>query len=116
VYPATPEIPNPKFQIPPLPAEIPTTKSQIAKAEVGRHRSEVGFRFWIWCLGFPWSLELGIWDLGFPFALGERLRSWMKLSMHGFQPLLVDVRINLGRRNVRVPEHFLDDPQIGAVT
>jgi hypothetical protein len=39
----------------------------------------------------------------------------MKLPVHGLQPLLVHVRVNLRRRNVRVPEHFLDDPEIGAV-
>ena len=36
--------------------------------------------------------------------------------MHRLEPLLVDVRVNLRRRNVGVPEHFLDDSQIGAVT
>lgn len=32
-----------------------------------------------------------------------------------FDATLIDVGIDLGRRNVRVPEHFLDDAQIGAV-
>ena len=40
----------------------------------------------------------------------------MELPMDGLQPLLIDVRVNLCRRNIGVPEHFLDDPQIGAVT
>ena len=39
----------------------------------------------------------------------------MKLVVHRFQPLLIDMRINLGRRNIGVPKHFLDDAQIGAV-
>ncbi len=39
----------------------------------------------------------------------------MKLPMHSFKPLLVDMRVNLRRGNVRVPEHFLYDPQIGSV-
>ena len=40
----------------------------------------------------------------------------MELVMHGFQPLLVDMRIRpRSRRNIGMPEHFLDDAQIGAV-
>ena len=39
----------------------------------------------------------------------------MKLAMHGFQSLLIDVCINLRRRNVGVTKHFLDDTQIGTV-
>ena len=35
--------------------------------------------------------------------------------MYGFEPLLIHVCIDLRRRNVRVAEHFLDDPQVGAV-
>ena len=35
--------------------------------------------------------------------------------MHCFQALLIDVGINLGRRNVGVAEHFLNDAQVGAV-
>ena len=40
----------------------------------------------------------------------------MELSMYGFEPLLIDVGINLGRGNVGVAEHFLDNAQVGAVT
>jgi hypothetical protein len=40
----------------------------------------------------------------------------MKLSMDGFQPLLIDVRVNLRRGNICVPEHFLDDAQVSAVS
>src|SRR2546423_10551260 len=43
------------------------------------------------------------------------LRPWMELSMDRFQTLLIDMRVNLRRRNVGVSEHFLNDPQIGAV-
>ena len=39
----------------------------------------------------------------------------MKLSMHGFQPLLIDMCIDLRCRDVRVAEHFLDDAQIRAI-
>ena len=39
----------------------------------------------------------------------------MKSSMHCLQPLLVDVRINLRRRDVDVPKHLLNDAQIGAI-
>ena len=35
--------------------------------------------------------------------------------MHRFQTLLIDVRVNLGRRNVGVAEHLLNDPQVRAV-
>src|SRR6202011_518051 len=41
--------------------------------------------------------------------------SRMKLSMDRFQPLLVDMGIHLRGRDIRVPEHFLDDSQIGPV-
>ncbi len=40
----------------------------------------------------------------------------MKLSMDGFKSLLIDVRVDLRRRNIRVPEHFLDDAQVGAIS
>jgi hypothetical protein len=39
----------------------------------------------------------------------------MKLSMHSFKPLLIDMRVNLRCRNIRVAEHFLDNAQIGAI-
>ena len=39
----------------------------------------------------------------------------VKLPVHSFEPLLVDVGVNLRRRNVSVAQHFLDDPQIRAV-
>ena len=35
--------------------------------------------------------------------------------MHSFKPLLDDVRVHLRRRNIGVPEHFLNDPQVGAI-
>ena len=44
------------------------------------------------------------------------LRAGVKLSMDGFQPLLIDMGIYLRCRNIRVPEHFLDDAQVGAVS
>ena len=39
----------------------------------------------------------------------------MKLPMHRLEPLLIDMGVNLRRRNVGVPKHFLNDPQIGPV-
>ena len=39
----------------------------------------------------------------------------MKLPMYSFEPLLINVRVNLRRRNIGVAEHFLDDAQVGAV-
>jgi hypothetical protein len=39
----------------------------------------------------------------------------MKLSMHGFQPLLVDVRVYLRGGNISVAEHFLYDSQVRSV-
>lgn len=35
--------------------------------------------------------------------------------MHSFKPLLINVRIDLRGGNIGVAQHFLDDPQIGAV-
>ena len=32
--------------------------------------------------------------------------------MHRLEPLLIDVRINLGRRNIRMPQQLLDDAQV----
>jgi len=39
----------------------------------------------------------------------------MELSMDGFESLLIDVGVNLGRGNIGVAKHFLDNAQIGAV-
>ena len=39
----------------------------------------------------------------------------MKLPMHGFKPLLIDMRIDLRGGNIGVAQHFLDDPQVRAV-
>ena len=44
------------------------------------------------------------------------LRAGVKLSMDGFQPLLIDMGIYLRCRNIRVPEHFLDDAEVGAIS
>ncbi len=44
------------------------------------------------------------------------LRAWVKLSMYGFQPLLIDVCIHLRCRDIRVSEHFLDYAQVGAIS
>ena len=44
------------------------------------------------------------------------LRAGVKLSMNRFQPLLIDVRIHLRCRDIRVPEHFLDDAEVGAIS
>ena len=39
----------------------------------------------------------------------------MKLPVHGFETLLIDMRVNLGCRNIRMPKHFLNDAQICAI-
>src|SRR5205085_1885884 len=39
------------------------------------------------------------------------LRTRMKSSMHGFETLLIYVRVNLCGRDVRVAQHFLNDPE-----
>ena len=39
----------------------------------------------------------------------------MKLPMHSFEPLLIDMCVNLRRRNVGMAQHLLDNAQIGAV-
>ena len=40
----------------------------------------------------------------------------MELSMYRFEPLLIDVGVNLRCGDIGVAEHVLDDAQIGAVT
>ena len=40
----------------------------------------------------------------------------VKLPMHRFQPLLIDMSIHLRCRNIRVPQHFLDDAEVGAIS
>jgi hypothetical protein len=45
----------------------------------------------------------------------ESSRSRMKLPMHSLKPLLIDMRINLRGRNIRVAKHFLNNAQIGAI-
>ena len=36
--------------------------------------------------------------------------------MHSFKPLLIDMRVNLRCRNIRVAEHFLNYAQVGAIS
>ena len=43
------------------------------------------------------------------------LGAWMKLPMDGLQSLLIDVRVNLRRRNVGMAEHLLNDPKVCAI-
>ena len=43
------------------------------------------------------------------------LRARMKLAMHSLKSLLIDMRVNLCRRYVRVAQHLLDDSKICAV-
>ena len=50
-----------------------------------------------------------------PVCSFHTLCARMKLAMHSLEPLLIDMGIDLGRRYVGVAQHFLDDPQIGAV-
>lgn len=39
----------------------------------------------------------------------------MKFMVYCLQPLLIDMGVNLSGRDISMPEHFLDDAQIGAV-
>lgn len=39
----------------------------------------------------------------------------MKFLMNGQEPLLIHMSVNLRRADVRMPQHLLNDPQIGAV-
>ena len=43
------------------------------------------------------------------------LRAWMKLAMHRLEALLIDMGIDLCRRNVGVAQHLLNDSKIRAV-
>ena len=40
----------------------------------------------------------------------------MKLPVHSFEPLLVNVGVNLRRGNVGVAQHLLNDPQIRTIS
>src|SRR5262245_2315846 len=44
-----------------------------------------------------------------------KLRARMKPIVYSPKPRLQDVRVNLRRRKIRVPEHRLDSAQVGAV-
>src|SRR4051794_14957311 len=64
-----------------------------------------GLKLGIW--NFP-----GAWSLGFGASVRRRRtvsRPRVKLPMDRLQPLLVHVRVHLGRRNIGVSQHFLDD-------
>ena len=52
----------------------------------------------------------------FGIDIAWKLSAWVKLPVHGFEPLLVHVRVNLRRRNIGVTEHLLDDSQIRTVS
>jgi hypothetical protein len=39
----------------------------------------------------------------------------MKLLMDRFQPILIDMGVDLGSRNVRMPEQLLNDPEISTI-
>lgn len=39
----------------------------------------------------------------------------MKFPVHRFQSLLIDMRVNLCRRNIGMAKHFLNDAQISAI-
>ena len=52
----------------------------------------------------------------FGIVIAWQLSAWVKLPVHGFEPLLVHVRVNLRRRNIGVTEHLLDDTQIRTVS
>jgi hypothetical protein len=39
----------------------------------------------------------------------------MKFPVHRFQSLLIDMRVNLGRRDIGMAEHLLNDAQVSAI-
>jgi hypothetical protein len=39
----------------------------------------------------------------------------MKFPVHRFQSLLIDMRVNLCRRNIGMAEHLLNDAQVCAI-
>ena len=39
----------------------------------------------------------------------------MKLPVNRLEPLLIDVGVNLSRRDIRVPQHLLDNPKVSAI-
>ena len=43
------------------------------------------------------------------------LRPRMKFPVYRFQSLLIDMRVNLCRRNIGMPEHLLNDAQVSAI-
>ena len=43
------------------------------------------------------------------------LRPRMKFPVHRFQSLLIDMRVNLCRRNIGMAEHLLNDAQVSAI-
>ena len=46
--------------------------------------------------------------------VASSLRPRVKLPVHGFEPLLVNVGVNLRRRNIGVAQHGLHASQIGS--
>lgn len=50
-----------------------------------------------------------------PINVARRLRPRVKLPVHSFEPLLIDMSVNLRRRNIGMAQHFLNNPQIRAV-
>jgi len=45
----------------------------------------------------------------------EILGAGVELAMDSFESVLIDVGVDLGRGNIGMAEHFLDDAQIGAI-
>ena len=43
------------------------------------------------------------------------LRPRMKFPVYCFQSLLIDMRVNLCRRNIGMAEHLLNDAQVSAI-
>ena len=63
----------------------------------------------------------------FPYRLGEGQPSkecqfangscaWMKLLVDFFESRMFDMRVNLSRLNACMPEHFLNEPKVGAAS
>ena len=50
------------------------------------------------------------------FSVARPLRPRVKLPVHSFEPLLIDMSVNLRRRNIGMTQHFLNNPQIRTVS
>ncbi len=53
-------------------------------------------------------------DSSIPFHFAVAALSWVKPAMHFFESSAINVGIDLRRRNVRMTQHRLNRPEVGA--